>query len=108
MYAIGGREIDRYGAVLTASFLVAIAAGWLFPQIRQLPLSTLDAAAAPEADLKPQSILLAVDERSFAEHGRDAPSCGARWPRRAARWPRPSRPWWRSTVILADEGDPGG
>lgn len=67
MRGLGGQKIG-YGAVLGASFALAMAAAWLFPQLDNYAYDWMfRREAMPLA--KPESILLAVDERSLEEMG---------------------------------------
>ncbi|MGD0015525.1 MAG: CHASE2 domain-containing protein [Bryobacteraceae bacterium] len=95
-----------YGTVLASSFLVAMLAGWLGAPIDNYAYDWMFRHSEPRGR-KPESILLAVDERSLTEMG------GMRGLRRALadgldRVAAAGPSVVAIDLILADEGDPAG
>ncbi|HVX65864.1 MAG TPA: CHASE2 domain-containing protein [Bryobacteraceae bacterium] len=97
------RQALGYAAVAAASFLLATLAGWLGPQIDNYAYDWIFRRQAAR-DARPESIVLAVDERSLAGIG------GMRHLRQALAGAleriAPQRPSVVAIdLILADEGD---
>jgi signal transduction histidine kinase len=97
------RQALGYAAIAAASFLLATLAGWLGPQIDNYAYDWIFRRHAARAE-KPESIVLAVDERSLAEIGgmrRLRPALAEALERIA-----PERPAVVAIdLILADEGE---
>jgi signal transduction histidine kinase len=105
MRRLGGQAIG-YTAVAAASLVLATAAGWLVPQIDNYAYDWMLRRHAP-VRAKPESILLAVDERSLSEMGgmRGLRSALAQGLERVAD---AGPAVVAIDIILADEGDRSG
>ena len=105
MRRLGGHAI-AYTAVAAASFALAITAGWLVPQIDNYAYDWMLRRHAPVHG-KPESMLLAIDERSLSEMGGMRglrPALAEALDRVAAARPAVVA----IDIILADEGSRSG